>query len=92
VLVAEDTVVNQKLAKHLLERMGCRVDLAANGLEAVQMSAQFEYDLVLMDCHMPEMDGFEATRAIRRRESDGGGRARLAIVALTASAMKEDRD
>jgi PAS domain S-box-containing protein len=92
VLVAEDTVVNQKLAKHLLERMGCRVDLAANGLEAVQMSAQFEYDLVLMDCHMPEMDGFEATRAIRRRESDGGGRARLPIVALTASAMKEDRD
>ena len=91
VLVVEDTVVNQTLAKHLLSRLGCRVDLAANGLEAVQMTGQFDYDLVLMDCHMPEMDGFEATRAIRRRESERGKSARLPIVALTAGAMPEER-
>ena len=91
VLVVEDTVVNQTLAKHLLSRLGCRVDLAANGLEAVQMTGQFDYDLVLMDCHMPEMDGFEATRAIRRREGERGKSAHLPIVALTAGAMQEER-
>jgi len=91
VLVVEDTVVNQTLAKHLLSRLGCRVDLAANGLEAVQMTGQFDYDLVLMDCHMPEMDGFEATRAIRRLESERGKSARLPIVALTAGAMQDER-
>ena len=91
VLVVEDTVVNQTLAKHLLGRLGCRVDLAANGLEAVQMTGQFDYDLVLMDCHMPEMDGFEATRAIRRREGERGKSAHLPIVALTAGAMQEER-
>ena len=91
VLVVEDTVVNQTLAKYLLSRLGCRVDLAANGLEAVQMTGQFDYDLVLMDCHMPEMDGFEATRAIRRREGERGKSAHLPIVALTAGAMQEER-
>ena len=84
-------MVNQTLAKHLLSRLGCRVDLAANGLEAVQMTGQFDYDLVLMDCHMPEMDGFEATRAIRRRENERGKPTRLTIVALTAGAMQEER-
>ena len=89
VLLAEDNAINQKLAIRLLEKMGCRVDVAANGIEAVQMSAQVPYSLILMDCLMPEMDGFDATRQIREREA--GGR-RIPIVALTANAMAGDRE
>jgi two-component system sensor histidine kinase BarA len=68
VLVAEDNPINQKLAKRLLEKLGCQVDLASNGVEAVQMWAQFGYNAIFMDCVMPEMDGYEATREIRMRE------------------------
>jgi len=89
VLLAEDNAINQKLATRLLEKMGCRVDVAANGLEAVQMSSQAPYALILMDCLMPEMDGFEATREIRMREGSG---KRAPIVALTANAMAGDRE
>ena len=89
VLLAEDNAINQKLAIRLLEKMGCRVDVAANGLEAVQMSSQAPYSLILMDCLMPEMDGFEATQAIRQAEADG---KRIPIVALTANAMAGDRE
>ena len=84
----EDNLVNQKVAKALLEKLGCQVDVAANGLEGVRLSAELSYDLILMDCQMPEMDGFEATLAIRKRET---GVVKTPIVALTAGAMADDR-
>jgi CheY-like chemotaxis protein/anti-sigma regulatory factor (Ser/Thr protein kinase) len=87
VLVAEDNAVNQKIAARMLEKIGCRVDLAANGREAVEMADRFPYDLILMDCGMPEMDGFAATREIRSRP----GR-RMPIVALTAHAIAGTRE
>ena len=89
VLVAEDNVVNQRLVKHMLEKLGCRVDLAVNGREAVSMAAERRYDLVFMDCFMPELDGYAATAELRRRET--AGERRLPIIALTANAMAEDR-
>jgi PAS domain S-box-containing protein len=89
ILLVEDNIVNQKVGVRLLEKMGCRVDLAGNGLEAVEMVRQFPYQLILMDCQMPEMDGFEAARAIRQLE---GEMKQVPIVALTAAATNEDRD
>jgi CheY-like chemotaxis protein/HPt (histidine-containing phosphotransfer) domain-containing protein len=70
VLVVEDNVVNQKVAVRMLEKFRCRVDVAANGHEAVAMTEMLPYDLVFMDCEMPEMDGFEATQLIRQREME----------------------
>jgi signal transduction histidine kinase/CheY-like chemotaxis protein len=89
VLVAEDNVVNQKVAAKMLERLGLRADVAADGQEAVQMYDMRPYDLILMDCHMPEMDGYAATAEIRRRE---GSRGRIPIVAMTAEAMEGCRE
>jgi signal transduction histidine kinase/CheY-like chemotaxis protein len=89
VLVAEDNVVNQKVAAKMLERLGLRADVAADGQEAVQMYDMRPYDLILMDCHMPEMDGYAATAEIRRREGSG---ARIPIVAMTAEAMEGCRE
>jgi CheY-like chemotaxis protein len=86
VLVVDDSAVNQKVAVRLLEKAGCRCDVAANGLEAVQSVTQVGYDLVFMDCQMPEMDGYEATRRIRALGH------RLPIVAMTAEAMAGDRE
>jgi CheY-like chemotaxis protein len=90
ILLAEDSVINQRVALGLLNRWGHRVDVVANGRDAVNAVAQNAYDLVLMDVHMPELDGLEATQMVRRRES-GTGR-HTPIVAMTASAMKGDRE
>jgi PAS domain S-box-containing protein len=90
VLLAEDNAINQLLARAYLEAMGCSVELAATGVEAVALTEREEFDGVLMDCHMPDLDGYLATRTIRDREQRKGLR-RLGIVALTASAMEEDR-
>ncbi len=89
VLVVEDNVVNQKLATRVLERLGCRVEVAANGQEAVELVARIEFDLVFMDCQMPVMDGYQATGEIRRLLN--GGR-HLPIVAMTANAMQGDKE
>jgi PAS domain S-box-containing protein len=90
VLLAEDNAVNQRLATRLLEKRGHRVMVAANGLEAMEALAKETFDLVLMDLQMPEMDGFQATTAIREKEKASG--AHLPIIALTAHAMKGDRE
>jgi len=90
VLLVEDNEVNRKLALHMLKRLGCSVDVATNGREAVEKTASHAYDLVLMDIQMPEMDGIEATRRIRERE-EGSGK-HLPIIAMTAHAMEGDRE
>ncbi len=90
ILLAEDNAVNQRLAVRLLEKHGQAVSVAANGREAVAAWGRGGFDLILMDIQMPEMDGFEATRAIRDRERDTGGHT--PIVAMTAHAMKGDRE
>ncbi len=88
ILVVDDNLVNQKVAVSLLGPYGCEIACANNGQEAVDMAASQRFDLIFMDCQMPVMDGFEATRQIRLKEDHGG--RRLPIVALTASAMSED--
>jgi CheY-like chemotaxis protein len=91
VLVAEDNPVNQKLARRLMEKFGCTVETAGDGAEAVDMCARLPFDIVFMDCQMPEMDGYDAASAIRRAEREHGW-PRLPIVALTAHAAAADRD
>ncbi|QWV98463.1 response regulator [Geomonas nitrogeniifigens] len=91
ILVAEDNPVNQDVVRHMLGQLNCRVDIVANGELAVAASGEGKYHLVFMDCQMPHMDGFAATRAIRdREESEGGGH--LPVVALTANALAGDRE
>ena len=92
VLVAEDNIVNQKVAVRQLEKFGCRADVVANGLEAVEAVSRISYAAVLMDCQMPEMDGLEATMKIRTREGEQQGSRRLPIIAMTANAMQGDRE
>jgi CheY-like chemotaxis protein len=84
--VVDDSAINQKVAVRMLEKSGCRCDVAANGIEAVTAVAKVPYDIVFMDCQMPEMDGYEATRQIRARG------VRVPILAMTAGAMKGDRE
>lgn len=91
-LVVEDNVVNQKVAVRLLENLGYKADVAANGLEAIDALRRLPYDMVLMDCHMPELDGFEATRRIRELETSGELNRHIPVIALTANAMQEDRE
>jgi signal transduction histidine kinase/DNA-binding response OmpR family regulator/HAMP domain-containing protein/putative methionine-R-sulfoxide reductase with GAF domain len=90
VLVAEDNAVNQRFVVRLLEKRGYRADVAANGREATLALGRAPYDVVLMDCHMPEMDGFEATQSIR--QSEKGTERHIPIIALTANAMQGDRE
>ena len=73
VLLAEDNVVNQRVAVLMLERLGCRVDVAGNGLEAIDLSGRLPYDIIFLDCQMPELDGYGAARAIRAREAGAPG-------------------
>ncbi len=89
ILVAEDNHINQRVVSKLLERAGCVVDLAGNGLEAVEQASSRAYDLLLMDCQMPEMDGYQATAAIRGKRSLC---QQIPIIALTANAMAGDRE
>ena len=89
ILLAEDNVFNQKVAQMTLARFGCRVDTVGNGAEAVRMAQDFLYDVVLMDCQMPEMDGYTATAQIRLAEEPG---PRVPIIAMTAHAMPGDRE
>jgi CheY-like chemotaxis protein len=99
ILLAEDNLVNQKVGARLLEKQGHAVLIAGNGRQALEAYEREAFDLILMDIQMPEMDGFEATKAIRDRETSGirplhqlEGRERTPILALTAYAMKGDRE
>jgi CheY-like chemotaxis protein len=87
-LVCEDNAVNGELAAAMLERLGYEVDVVASGADALEAMSRTRYDAVLMDCHMPGMDGYEATAEIRRLER---GARRTPIVAMTGAAMPDDR-
>ncbi|MCB1126842.1 MAG: response regulator, partial [Verrucomicrobiae bacterium] len=91
ILLAEDNKINQKVAVRMLEKLGCKVDVAGNGVEALEMVQQFNYDLILMDCQMPELDGYATTRAIRERENARMTSVPVYIVAVTANSSDEDR-
>lgn len=86
VLVADDNIVNQKVARRFLQKLGCTVDVVANGKEAVSAALTMPYAMVFMDCHMPEMDGYEATEKIH------ASLPKLPVIAMTAAAMQEDRE
>ena len=97
ILLAEDNPVNQEVALGMLESLGCHADLASNGLEVLAALKQKVYDLILMDCQMPEMDGFEATRCIREMEQERSANlehssSRIPIIAVTAHAITGDRE
>jgi two-component system, sensor histidine kinase and response regulator len=90
VLLAEDNVVNQLVATRMLEKLGCKVTVASDGTQAIDLASRGRFDLIFMDCHMPGMDGFAATAAIRAMEKHGA--RRHIIIAQTANAMEGDRE
>jgi CheY-like chemotaxis protein len=91
ILLVEDNKVNQKVALKVLSKIGYQADIASNGLEAIRILEHNRYDLVLMDCQMPELDGYDATRSIRNTKGDSPNKA-VPIIAMTANAMKGDRE
>jgi signal transduction histidine kinase/CheY-like chemotaxis protein len=92
VLLAEDNLVNQEVAVAMLENFGCRVRVVSDGYAVLQVLAGHSYDLILMDCQMPNLDGFAATAAIRAREQEQPDARRIPVIALTANAMEGDRE
>ncbi len=92
ILVAEDTLLNQEVAREMLEAVGCHVDIVDNGLKAVEAVSSAQYDLIFMDCQMPKMNGYEATGVIRQKEKAESQGHHIPIVALTAHAMAGDRE
>ncbi len=92
ILVADDNLLNQELTREMLKKSGCRVTLVENGRKALKKLDTENFDLILMDCQMPEMDGYETTRLIRGREVASGGQRHIPIIALTANAMRGDRE
>ncbi len=91
ILIAEDNAINQKVIERMVQKLGYRVQLVSNGREAIEALARSSYSLIFMDCQMPEMDGFEACRQIRRLNAATAS-TRIPIVAITANAMKGDRE
>ena len=89
VLLVEDNLVNQKVAMAMLKKLGCRVWVAPNGAQALKQISERKFNLIFMDCQMPIMDGFEATRAIRQMV---GAIHDIPIIAMTAHALREDRE
>lgn len=92
ILLAEDNLINQEVVKDMLSQIGCQVTVVENGRQALQTLANETYDLVFMDCHMPELDGFSTTRYIRQAEQAVPGSKHIPIIALTANAMQGDRE
>ncbi len=91
VLLVEDNAVNLAVARAMLTKLGCSVKTASNGRQGVDAFCAEPFDVVLMDCHMPEMDGYEATGALRKIEESAGAR-RTPVFALTANALEKDRE
>ena len=92
VLIVEDNPLNRKLAVTVMNKLGCNTDSAENGRIALDKIREKKYDIVFMDCQMPEMDGYEASAQIRRWENDGTLQGHITIVAMTAHAIKGDKE